>query len=330
MGINIATLVVLAALIVVLTLMTRVSIISNTALGLTMNGAVDRAGDRARTSLEMVSAEGGGGNLTVQVKNTGITSVFDYDHVDFARLTYTEGALGDNQWKKTSITPDSFQPGAWNPEEVITLDALLSPTQKADTTATVAVVTPNGIAATSSFTAKGFFWFTNAYDISLTTTGLPWQDIDLSVHVPAGTTGAIVDVVHTGTTDAISGLVRGKPDTREYMSDTRFEALQKNTHRWQIVKVDSNRLIQGYIENVAIDFKLRGYTLGSDPSYNNTPPDITPGTKAQWVAVDVSAYVDANADGVILFVDSTEGAQRNTPSVSLEALFYPPGPLNTN
>ena len=115
MGINIATLVVLAALIMVLTLMTRVSIIANTALGITMNGASDRAGDRARTGLSIKSTTGGGSNLTVQVKNTGITSVFDYDHVDFivdyvdangtpviTRLTYTEGALGDFGWKRTS------------------------------------------------------------------------------------------------------------------------------------------------------------------------------------------------------------------------------------
>ena len=322
MGINIATLIILAALIVVLSLMTRVSIISTTALGITMNGASDRAGDRARTGLNIESTTGGGSNLTVQVKNTGLTSVFDYDHVDFivdyidtggtpviARLTYTEGALGDNQWKRTSITPDNFQPGAWNPDETVRLDAKLVPAQQADTAATVAVVTPNGVAATSTFTSKGFFWLTNAIDISLSITG-SWQDIPLSAHVPAGTSGAVVEVVHTGTTNAISGVVRGKPDTRNYMFDLLFEEIEGETHRWQMVQLDSNLFIQGYIENTEIDFKLRGYTSGSDPSYFDTPAEIAPATLNEWTAVDVSAYVDADADGVILLVDSQDGGKK--------------------
>ncbi|MCH7800597.1 MAG: hypothetical protein IIC24_03530, partial [Chloroflexi bacterium] len=44
----------------------------------------------------------------------------------------------------------------------------------------------------------GFTWFNNAFDISLSTTG-SWQDIDVSTELPAGATGAIVEVVNTGT-----------------------------------------------------------------------------------------------------------------------------------
>ena len=73
---------------------------------------------------------------------------------------------------------------------------------------------PNGLTAASSFTSKGGYSFTSAVDISLTTTGLPCQDIDLSAYVPFGTKGAIVEAVHTGTTNGISRVVRGKPDTR--------------------------------------------------------------------------------------------------------------------
>ena len=329
---------VIGVLIIVLSLMSRVSVVSNTAVGLTSTEAVDRAGERARTNLDIISAWGGGGTLTVQVKNTGLTSVFDYPHMDFivdytdssnnqaiARLTYTTGALGDNQWKKTSITPDTFQPNAWDPEEIITLDAKLNPTQMADSSALVTVATPNGVAATSSFSAKGFFWFTNAFDISLTTTA-SWQDIDLSAYVPPGTTGAVVEVVNTVNTNDLSGVVRGKEDTRDYMSNPLFEAMAAETHRWQIVKVDSNRLIQGYIENVAIDFKLRGYTLGSDPSYFANPPDITPATKGQWETIDVSAYVDADADGVILLVDSTNNKGKKYAIREVGSIFLAAGP----
>jgi len=325
MGINVAGLLVLGVLIVVLSLMSWASIVSSTAVGLTSAEAVNRDGERARTGLTLVSAEGGGTTLTLQVKNTGLTSVYDYAAMDFivdytdaavntvvTYLAYTTGTLGANQWKMTSISPDSFQPNAWNPGETITLDALLSPAQSDDTIGTVIVATPNGVLETSPFSARGFFWFTNAKDISLTTTG-SWQDIDLSSYVPVGTTtGAIVELVNTGNTNNLSGVVRGKKDTRDYMSDTLFQAMAGETHRWQIVEVDGNRLIQGYIEDTAIDFKLRGYTLGADPSYFNTPFDITPPVSQEelWATIDVSAYVDAAADGVILLIDSQAGARK--------------------
>ncbi|MCI0800154.1 MAG: hypothetical protein J4O06_15360, partial [Chloroflexi bacterium] len=89
MGINIAGLMVLGVMIIVLSLMSRVSVASNTALGLTSTEAVGRAGERARTNLQMISAWGGGGTLTVQIKNTGLTSVFDYPHMDFI-VDYTD------------------------------------------------------------------------------------------------------------------------------------------------------------------------------------------------------------------------------------------------
>jgi len=336
MGINLAGILVLGVLIVVLTLMAMASIVSSTAVGLSSTSAVERAGERARTELIFVNAEGGGTALTFQINNTGLTSIYDYAHMDFivdyidtadnkvvTYLTYTTGALGANQWKKTSISPDTYQPNAWNPEETITLDAVLSPAQKNDTTATAAVVSPNGIAAVSIFSPKGFFWFTNAIDISLTITG-SWQDIDLSAYVPAGTAGAVVELVNTVNTSGLSGVVRGKEDTRDYMSNTNFEAMYKNTHRWQIVKVDSNRLIQGYIENVAIDFKLRGYTLGTDPSYINTPPNLTIANNTQWETVDVSAYVDADADGVILLVDSIDTVTKKYAIREVGSTFLDP------
>ena len=126
---------------------------------------------------------------------------------------YTTGTLGNNQWKKTAIAPDNFEPNAWNPGETIALDALLFPQPSDDPTHTLAITTPNGITVVSLFSAKGFSWFTTAKDISLTTTG-SWQDIDLSAYVPAGATGAVVEVVHTGTTNGLSGVVRGKVPCR--------------------------------------------------------------------------------------------------------------------
>ena len=72
----------------------------------------------------------------------------------------------------------------------------------------------------------------------------------------------------------------------------------------KIVKLNGSRLIQGYIEDTSIDFKLLAYTMGTDPSYFAIPHDITPATTASWTTVDVSSYVDVNANGVILFIES--------------------------
>ena len=107
-----------------------------------------------------------------------------------------------------------------------------------------------------------------------------------------------------------SAVVRGKEDTRDYISSNP-QLLETETHRWQIVKLDSNQVMQGYIENTDIDFKLLGYTLGTDPTYFLAPVDITPAVANLWASVDVSSYVDTASDGVILLVDSTEGVPRN-------------------
>ena len=153
-------------------------------------------------------------------------------------------------------------------------------------------------------TDPGFTWFTDAADISLSTTTGGWQDIDLSTYVPSGATGAVVEVVNAHPSVFYSGVLRGKEDTRDYMSNSAYGKVEGKTHRWQIVKLNSGRLIQGYIENTDIDFKLLAYTMGSDPSYFTVPHDITPATTANWTTVDVTSFVDANANGVILLIES--------------------------
>jgi dipeptidyl aminopeptidase/acylaminoacyl peptidase len=157
--------------------------------------------------------------------------------------------------------------------------------------------------------SHGFVWYTTVRDISLAATGA-WHDIDLSSHIPSGATGAIVELVNTAATDH-NAMVRGKEDTRDYMSNAAYGEIEAETHRWQIVKLDRNRLIEGYISNALVDFKLLGYTVGSDPIYFGVPPDITPATTGAWATVDVSDYVDSSTDGVILLVDSTASDDRD-------------------
>ncbi len=153
-------------------------------------------------------------------------------------------------------------------------------------------------------TRYGFTWRTNAQDITPGTAG-QWIDINLTAYVASDATGAIVEVVNNHPSNALSAVVRGKEDTREYMPVASSQQIGGRGHRWQIVKMDSSKLIQGYVEDtVNISLKLIGHTFGTDPSYFEQPPDITPGTTGSWTTVDVSAHVDADADGVTLMIDS--------------------------
>ena len=169
MGINVAGLMVIGVMIIVLSLLLQVSLSSSTDTTLASIQAVDRAGERARTNLSIESTAGwGGANLTVKVKNTGLISVYDFSQMDFivdyiaapgggtqtiARLTYSTTGPGNNQWKKSSISPDDFEPGAWNPGETVTLDAKVSPPPLVNQLGTVAVGTPNGVAVAAIFSS---------------------------------------------------------------------------------------------------------------------------------------------------------------------------------
>ncbi|MBT4073134.1 MAG: hypothetical protein HOE75_05585 [Chloroflexi bacterium] len=153
----------------------------------------------------------------------------------------------------------------------------------------------------------GFVWLDNGVDITPGTID-SWQVIDLSASVPAGTTGAIVELINTHPSNAVSGVVRGGDDTTEYMPDASAQKLAGHTHRWQVVEVNSALEIQGYVESTSnILVRLIGYTAGTDPVYLGTPVDVSPATTGSWTTVDVSANVSADATGVILWLDATGG-----------------------
>jgi hypothetical protein len=153
----------------------------------------------------------------------------------------------------------------------------------------------------------GFKYFSTAVDV---TPGVAssWEDVDLTTVVPVDTTGVLVELVNDHPSNALSGVVRGKADTRDYMSGG-GQSIGGRGHRWQIVKVDSNRLIQAYVEDIAdILVKVVGYTIGSDPTFELIPTDISPGTTGAWTDVDLTGQVDGDTNGVILMLDNTGNA----------------------
>ncbi len=232
------------------------------------------------------------------------TTVGGGGSVDIAGGTITFSSSFDVTSATNYILRSDF-PSLSN-EDTVTIDL--------DPAYITASATANGAASpvvhAEGAVATGFSWFTTAVDISLATTG-SWQDIDLSPYLPVATTGAVVELVNTGLSSTISGVIRGTQDARNYMSSVLYEEFEAETHRWQIVKVDDNRLIEGYIESTDIDFKLVGYTYGPDPAYFDSPPDITPSSTATWTPVDLSGWVDPDARGVILLIDSISSNDRD-------------------
>ncbi|PKB65004.1 MAG: hypothetical protein BZY80_01440 [SAR202 cluster bacterium Io17-Chloro-G2] len=107
------------------------------------------------------------GDLTVTVDNTGSRSTPDFSRMDVileyidpsdnavvTYIDYSASAPGNNEWTipALGITPDSFNPIMWDPDEVISIDILVFPAVKSNTAALVAVVTPWGISDTSAVT----------------------------------------------------------------------------------------------------------------------------------------------------------------------------------
>lgn len=104
------------------------------------------------------SVGGSGSNVTVVVKNTGSQSITSFPQMDVIMhytasnnnltvtyLVYTTSSLSNGQWTKTIISPDSFNPGLWDPGETLTIDLQVAPGIKAGTTGTVVVATPRGV-----------------------------------------------------------------------------------------------------------------------------------------------------------------------------------------
>ena len=162
MASTVAAMLILGLLLTVITLIGRTTIVTSEVMERSRTAALDRAVERAKTNFSIESITVNDTAIRVKLKNTGSTSTSDFTHMDFiadyvgggslisTRLTYTEGLLGADQWRKTSISPDNLELGVWNETEILTLDARLTTSTDVSTTATVAVGTPDGVTRTVS------------------------------------------------------------------------------------------------------------------------------------------------------------------------------------
>lgn len=104
---------------------------------------------------------------TLLVDNPGATTLIDRDEMDLivsytapdgtatvTRLTYVDSASpGDNQWTISTIEPDTFNPGLWDPSETATIKARVAPPFKTAGVATIIIGAPNGVTTSVSLSS---------------------------------------------------------------------------------------------------------------------------------------------------------------------------------
>ncbi len=133
--------------------------------------AAQVAADISITSTS-ASDSGGGTKITVTGDNDGSASFGVFSQMDLLtkytnstgdqeikRLAYVckelcggTGDPGNDQWTISSISPDSYNPKMWDPDEVATIVMKVVPVVKSGTSGTVAVVVPGGVTDSAYFT----------------------------------------------------------------------------------------------------------------------------------------------------------------------------------
>jgi hypothetical protein len=129
-------------------------------------------------------------------------------------------------------------------------------------------------------------------DKSLSATGA-WTDIDLSVDVPVGATGAIFQIINTVCDNPQKFGLRKKGST-----DNRYEGIEGDAGTFALIGIDANRKCQGKIDVTDVDFYLVGYTLNDAVFFTNAY-DKSQSTTGAWTDLDLSAEVPAGTVALI-------------------------------
>ena len=179
--------IVIAGAFVTVTFLLAAVVIFNTVLGTTSTqGAslreasdlrVSQVGGNISISSTSTGDTGGGTTLTLVVDNPGAISYIgndfngDFSHMDVLaeytnvtgsqevkRLSYvckalcgTSGSPSGNEWTITGLSPDTFNPKIWDPDETATISSKLSPKVKTGVAGKVVVVVPDGVSDSAFF-----------------------------------------------------------------------------------------------------------------------------------------------------------------------------------
>jgi len=144
----------------------------------------------------------------------------------------------------------------------------------------------------TGYTNSNVTFLTNGENISLGSTGA-WTDIDCSAIAPDAK-AVIVETVNAGGGSYSSGL-RPNGSASEVTYGLYREV---GYHSIQIIGCDGSQVIEGKIDNVAMDCYLIGYITDGVTMFTN-PVDKSLGGAGSWTDIDCSANAPANATGLI-------------------------------
>lgn len=123
------------------------------------------------------------------------------------------------------------------------------------------------------YITDGYTAITNATDLSLDTTDT-WQDLTALPDVTPAPIMGFIEVYH------------GVPYEYGLRKNVSGEDIYWNAscHCWAFVECDANRVIEGKIENTALDFFLMGYAVGGIAGWSGKVSGVTDPAKVLGVA----------------------------------------------
>ena len=169
--------IIIAGLVVITMLLAASEVMFSTFLGTSISGGrslkelTQNNVQRVGSALQIASAifePGGTTDLTLQMDNTGSQSVFRFGEMDvivkytdpedksvLTRLDYVASGLDSNKWtlSSTGVTPDSFNPNAWDSDERVFFDLRVDPAVKSGTSAIVVIGSPWAVSDQTSVAA---------------------------------------------------------------------------------------------------------------------------------------------------------------------------------
>lgn len=160
------------------------------------------------------------------------------------------------------------------------------------------------------YTVSGVTFFTNAYDKSLTTTGA-WTDIDSATEAPSAI-GLIWEILG-GAEHYLFGL------QKKGSTDNRTATTVYHRTFGAIIGSDTSQIVEGYINNTAVDFFLVGY-ITDGATFNTNATNVSLSTTATWL--DLAALP---ANSVMGFIEVTTSPGYNyglRKNGSTEDIYY--------
>ena len=160
MDTSIGGILIISVLLASVLLLSRATNVSDLTRGAAIKEANRLAGERARTDLNFVQFTNITSKVDIDVKNVGNTSISSFAQIDYIilytktedggtlaveRMEYVPGSSANGTWDVIpAISPDTFQPGIWDPGETMPLSGNVSGVPLSGTAVDVWVSTPNG------------------------------------------------------------------------------------------------------------------------------------------------------------------------------------------